>query len=198
MLASSSDLPKLIVARLRTAEGPVSLNELKKAFASADEPEDAVANAINKLLSDGEIKHRNITGATESSPDVDIYWIPITCEHASIQPPSHSTPRKSQPTATPRTPEVDIVQQAAYKETLKTDVANLRQRIAELTEEGRSLESALRPGVDVEEMLNSHIKLLHEYNEIKDVGQMLIGKCAEQNGTTTRSMYGEFGLDPDD
>ncbi|TPX70033.1 hypothetical protein SpCBS45565_g02066 [Spizellomyces sp. 'palustris'] len=197
-MLASSDLPNLVLARLRAAERPVSLNELKKAFTSADQPDDAVVYAINKLLSDGEIKHRNITGATQSSPDLDIYWIPTTCESVSIQPASHSTPRKSRPPASPRTPEVDIVQKAAYKETLKADIANLRQRIAELTEEGRSLESALRPGVDVDQMLNSHIKLLHDYNEIKDVGQMLLGKCAEQNGTTTRSMYGEFGLDPDD
>lgn len=49
-----------------------------------------------------------------------------------------------------------------------------------------------------EEELQQHIQKLHEYNEIKDVGQLLIGKLAELNGTTTRAMYQEFGLDLED
>ncbi|KAJ7334334.1 swi5-like zinc finger protein [Desmophyllum pertusum] len=49
-----------------------------------------------------------------------------------------------------------------------------------------------------EEELQLHIQKLHEYNEIKDVGQLLIGKLAEIDGTTTRAMYQEFGLDLED
>ncbi|XP_020627389.1 DNA repair protein SWI5 homolog [Orbicella faveolata] len=49
-----------------------------------------------------------------------------------------------------------------------------------------------------EEELQQHIQKLHEYNEIKDVGQLLIGKLAEINGTTTRATYQEFGLDLED
>ncbi|XP_074628777.1 DNA repair protein SWI5 homolog [Acropora palmata] len=49
-----------------------------------------------------------------------------------------------------------------------------------------------------EEELQEHIDKLHEYNEIKDVGQLLIGKLAEIDGTTTKAMYQEFGLDLED
>ena len=51
------------------------------------------------------------------------------------------------------------------------------------------------PNSDIDAVLNTQIKLLHEYNEIKDIGQMLIGKYAEMQGTTTSKMYEQFGLD---
>jgi uncharacterized protein YejL (UPF0352 family) len=50
---------------------------------------------------------------------------------------------------------------------------------------------------DVEQTLSRHITLLHEYNEVKDVGQMLLGKYAEMQGTTTSKMYEQFGLELD-
>ena len=49
-----------------------------------------------------------------------------------------------------------------------------------------------------EDELPLYIKRLHEYNEMKDVGQLLLGKLAEVQGTTTASLYERFGLDLDD
>ena len=46
--------------------------------------------------------------------------------------------------------------------------------------------------------LQRHIDKLHEYNEMKDVGQMLIGRLAELQGTTTTALYGRFGLGVED
>lgn len=46
--------------------------------------------------------------------------------------------------------------------------------------------------------LQQHIDMLHEYNEIKDVAQMVIGKLAEHRGTTTKELYPEFNLELDD
>ncbi|ELT94775.1 hypothetical protein CAPTEDRAFT_99674, partial [Capitella teleta] len=46
--------------------------------------------------------------------------------------------------------------------------------------------------------LQGHITKLHEYNEMKDVGQMLLGKLAVERGTTTKELYGEYGLDLND
>ncbi|KAK1981565.1 Swi5-domain-containing protein [Colletotrichum cereale] len=41
-----------------------------------------------------------------------------------------------------------------------------------------------------------HVGLLREYNEIKDVGQQLMGMVAEKRGVTVGSLYrtGEFGV----
>ncbi|KAL0480085.1 swi5 [Acrasis kona] len=50
--------------------------------------------------------------------------------------------------------------------------------------------------VDREKLL--HRELLHEYNEIKDVGQMLLGRLAEMEGVTTRVMYEKYQLDFED
>lgn len=49
-----------------------------------------------------------------------------------------------------------------------------------------------------ESELDLHVKALHEYNEIKDVGQVLLGKLAESLGMTTSDMYERFSLDLED
>lgn len=43
-----------------------------------------------------------------------------------------------------------------------------------------------------------HITLLHEYNEIKDVAQGLMGLIAEQRGARIIEVQEEFGMDPKD
>ena len=49
-----------------------------------------------------------------------------------------------------------------------------------------------------EDELQVHIEKLHEYNEMKDVGQLLLGKIAEVQGMTTAALYEQFGLKLDD
>jgi len=46
--------------------------------------------------------------------------------------------------------------------------------------------------------LQLYIEKLHEYNEIKDIAQMVIGRLAIQLETTTRDVYKKFGLSPED
>ena len=50
----------------------------------------------------------------------------------------------------------------------------------------------------MESDLQLYIEKLHQYNEIKDVAQMVIGRLAVQLETTTRDIYKKFGLLPDD
>ena len=49
-----------------------------------------------------------------------------------------------------------------------------------------------------EEELDLYIKTLHEYNEIKDAGQLLLGRLAEAQGMTTTDMYSRFALNVED
>lgn len=46
--------------------------------------------------------------------------------------------------------------------------------------------------------MKKHINLLHEYNDIRDIGQGLIGMIADNRGLRISDLYPEFGLDPKD
>lgn len=46
--------------------------------------------------------------------------------------------------------------------------------------------------------VKSHIRLLHEYNEIKDVGQGLMGLIADTKGVRVVEVQREFGVDDKD
>ncbi|KFP27463.1 DNA repair protein SWI5, partial [Colius striatus] len=72
-------------------------------------------------------------------------------------------------------------------EELKQKDLALDQEIAQLLSEGYSLEE-----------LEQHISLLHEYNDIKDAGQMLLGKLAVIRGVTTKQLYPEYDLELSD
>ncbi|KAM9841305.1 DNA repair protein SWI5 homolog [Aulostomus maculatus] len=74
------------------------------------------------------------------------------------------------------------------------EVAELESRREQLDAEIAQLESE---GCKVEE-LDCHIDKLHEYNDIKDIGQSLLGRIASVRGTTTRDLYSHFGLELDD
>ena len=51
-----------------------------------------------------------------------------------------------------------------------------------------------------EGVVAGHIRLLRQYNEVKDVGQQLIGMLADNRGVPIASMYEteEYGLTVDD
>jgi len=46
--------------------------------------------------------------------------------------------------------------------------------------------------------VKTHISLLHEYNEIRDIGQGLLGMVADNRGVRISDVYGEFGVDVKD
>nr|XP_060613159.1 DNA repair protein SWI5 homolog isoform X1 [Anolis sagrei ordinatus] len=84
--------------------------------------------------------------------------------------------------------------QPADKETLQWEIEELKNKSISLDKEIAPL---LAEGYSLEELEN-HIALLHEYNEIKDTGQMLLGRLAVIRGVTTKELYPEFGLDLND
>ncbi|XP_019727549.1 DNA repair protein SWI5 homolog isoform X2 [Hippocampus comes] len=74
------------------------------------------------------------------------------------------------------------------------EVAELERRRMQLDAEIAQLEFQ---GYKVGE-LDCHIDMLHEYNDIKDIGQSLLGRLAALRGTTTRDLYSHFGLELED
>lgn len=47
-------------------------------------------------------------------------------------------------------------------------------------------------------VINRHIKLLHTYNEIRDIGQGLMGLIADARGVRIKEVQEEFGIDGKD
>jgi hypothetical protein len=47
-------------------------------------------------------------------------------------------------------------------------------------------------------IVKDHIRLLHEYNELKDVGQGLMGLISDQRGVRIVEVQEEFGIDAKD
>ena len=52
----------------------------------------------------------------------------------------------------------------------------------------------LKDDTQTEKRIQKRIKLLHDYNEIKDAGQVLLGRLAHLEGCTTKAMYEQFNL----
>ncbi|XP_054612165.1 DNA repair protein SWI5 homolog [Dunckerocampus dactyliophorus] len=83
----------------------------------------------------------------------------------------------------------------------KTTKLSPEEEVEELERSRRQLDAEIAQleseGYKVEE-LDDHIDMLHEYNDIKDMGQSLLGRLAALRGTTTRDLYSHFGLELDD
>uniref|UniRef100_A0A7N4NUG2 DNA repair protein SWI5 homolog n=1 Tax=Sarcophilus harrisii TaxID=9305 RepID=A0A7N4NUG2_SARHA len=71
------------------------------------------------------------------------------------------------------------------EESLRLEIQELKQKRDTLDQE---ISQLMAEGYVVSE-LEDHISLLHEYNDIKDVGQMLMGKLARIRGVTTKELY---------
>ena len=82
---------------------------------------------------------------------------------------------------------------AETEESLRADIARLKEQIRANEAEIEELSQEYS-----EDELQQYIEHLHEYNEIKDAGQLLLGKLAEVQGTTVSELYRQFGLSLDD
>ncbi|XP_006119078.1 DNA repair protein SWI5 homolog isoform X1 [Pelodiscus sinensis] len=95
--------------------------------------------------------------------------------------------RFKSPIQSPRSSQSDGVN----KEDLLREIEELKQKDLDLD---REIAPFLAEGYSLEE-LEKHISLLHEYNDIKDTGQMLLGKLAMIRGVTTKELYPQFDLE---
>ncbi|KAI9206481.1 Swi5-domain-containing protein [Polychytrium aggregatum] len=81
---------------------------------------------------------------------------------------------------------------------LSAQLARLNVEKDQLATENASLKAKLPSGLDHESCVQTRIQKLHDYNDVKDYGQMLLGKLAQIEGVTTRQMYEQYELDVDD
>uniref|UniRef100_A0A8C3VD99 DNA repair protein SWI5 homolog n=1 Tax=Catharus ustulatus TaxID=91951 RepID=A0A8C3VD99_CATUS len=119
--------------------------------------------------------------------------LPGVAGAASPQPwPSGS--RRARAAARPTPSPKSFQPNGASEEALRCEIEELKQKDLALDQEIAQL---LSEGYSLEE-LDKHISLLHEYNEIKDAGQMLLGKLAVIRGVTTKQLYPEYDLELSD
>lgn len=202
---------ELKVKSLLQAQGPQTLEEASGGVSSElNETE----FALTQLLSDCSIVSRDIT--TEED-EVKLYWrkaapelrkwpTPETVHLRGIRPPSQKSrmPFKSPartPTTNPATPRSRPGFSRKRNESTNSTGMRLADEIQRLRVKLDEVEGEIKVlAVDhyCEDELQVHINKLHEYNEIKDIGQLLLGKIAEVEGTTTATLYDKFGLGLDD
>ncbi|RKF60503.1 putative dna repair protein swi5 [Erysiphe neolycopersici] len=80
---------------------------------------------------------------------------------------------------------IKIASITARNTALEAELANKRVRLEEITRDLRA---------PAQETVRRHIKLLHDYNDIRDIGQGLIGMIAEQRGVQIGSLYEDYGV----
>ncbi|KAJ5363319.1 hypothetical protein N7541_004163 [Penicillium brevicompactum] len=80
--------------------------------------------------------------------------------------------------------------------TLRSTITSLEAQQTQLEAELASTKSQLKN--DPATTVQRHIRLLHEYNEIKDVGQGLMGIIADARGLRQVDVEKEFGASEKD
>jgi DNA repair protein Swi5/Sae3 len=58
----------------------------------------------------------------------------------------------------------------------------------------RKNQSTITPSQEPSAIVQRHIRLLHQYNEIKDIGQGLMGLIAEARGVRYADVQKEYGV----
>ena len=201
-------------------ERPVSEEDLKQRYS-----EDELCPVIERLVSSGFIQHKAFQRADNSTDEITIFWkshllignkrlLPMKRPFESpstpatpVAPSLYSRAKVRTPFRTPR-----LVGLSAQKGISKGTCSNYRSpgaartrddvtsSIHKLQSEVDQVKQQLTPLLAVysEEDVQRYIDALHEYNEIKDVAQTLLGKYAELQQMTVAEAHEKFGLGVED
>ncbi|QKX60859.1 uncharacterized protein TRUGW13939_08005 [Talaromyces rugulosus] len=77
---------------------------------------------------------------------------------------------------------------------LVASISNLKTQISETESQLQAVNSKLRSPESAPQTVRNHIHLLHTYNEIRDVGQGLLGLIADARGARHVDIQNEFGV----
>ena len=157
----------------------------------------SVATSTTPTLTPRSLSSRSIVHCAHNTPTRRTRTQPGLHSQSPSRLSLHQPPQKKNYHASRSTTE------ARVSATATTTVELLSRQIKQLEEELAGVEGELGEllsgGHDYrEEELQEHIARLHEYNEMKDIGQMLLGRLAELRTTTTSALYREFGLSLED
>lgn len=109
----------------------------------------------------------------------------ISIGNASSPTISEPSPERSKEILLAELKAIRIASITARNTALEVELASKRARLEEITRELKA---------PAQETVRRHIKLLHDYNDIRDVGQGLIGMIAEQRGVQIGSLYEDYGV----
>ena len=199
---------------------PVSGEELKQRFSQDD-----ICSVTDKLVSNGFIQCKSFSRADSSTDEITIFWKshPLT-ENRKLLPmkrpfEGHSTPatpvavtqcsrlKVRTPFRTPRRVGLSAHKgmSVGAREKFRSPSAwrtqdDVAQSVLKLQAEVDEVRHRLAPLLAVysEEDVQRYIDALHEYNEVKDAAQTLLGKYAELEQTTVAQAHEKFGLGVED
>ncbi|KAF3926004.1 hypothetical protein ABW20_dc0107776 [Dactylellina cionopaga] len=83
-------------------------------------------------------------------------------------------------------------QEINYRDSLLSKIADLESQFADLNAQITATNTKLEN--PAKSTIQQHIKLLHDFNEIRDVGLHLIGMIADERGVGLKAVLGEFGV----
>ncbi|KAI9924402.1 hypothetical protein ASPWEDRAFT_179095 [Aspergillus wentii DTO 134E9] len=105
--------------------------------------------------------------------------------------PGDLTTGYGQQSPTPLAPD-QIMQREKKQNALRASIADLQSQVEQI--ETQIAETKTRLQNDPSTTVKRHIRLLHEYNEIKDVGQGLMGLIADARGVRQIDVQREYGI----
>ncbi|KAL2219800.1 DNA repair protein Swi5/Sae3 [Thermoascus aurantiacus ATCC 26904] len=112
----------------------------------------------------------------------------------SATPPAGNDDRKDDPPPDLSPAQLAQRQRKIYMQNaLRASIADLESQIAQTESQLAETRSKLK-SPDAAATVRRHIRLLHVYNEIKDVGQGLMGLIAEARGVRQVDVETEFGV----
>jgi len=138
---------------------------------------------LAKLLASKHITSREFEDA---SVLLRVYW--ISTHNTVTVANKNERPLQSVPIGN-----TDSVSREEVHPEEEPSIDQLKAKLQNLKAEWNTIERNKRSDAEQE-----YIKLLHEYNELKDAGVQMLGRLAEVEGTTSTEMYQRYGLKLDD
>lgn len=145
----------------------------------------------------------------DATQNPEIFSARSNVAHPDLQPQVYASPAATNSLPVRKTPpqQATLNQLRAERGTLLASLASLpairvliEERAAEETENVDDDDAPSESDVMLaaNELVKKHIKLLHQYNELKDVGQGLMGLIADQRGLRIVEVQETFGIESQD
>lgn len=173
------DFTSTVMKTVRNFSRPVLLTELLQTMKQCNEE---VVRSVSILCKEQRLCVKALT------ENVSVVW-ENKMANESDQRLVTVTPQKQF-----KIPFASVSTPSSSRETTEEVVAD----ITVAREKLHHLECQLERYSEKDERLQLYISKLHEYNEIKDTGIVLMGKLAEVESLTTADLYKAFGLQVED